>query len=218
MKKSIEDLVNKWKSDMDMQVDKFESNAEKLRHFELMFMKNFESICALYELINGLRDDSDKAMLNLSDLSSEADQILEQLTVMEQNLDQFLLLAEKNNLDRGLQMQQGDGRYYIQQTAIEVSNTVNALQKDIDEISSRINEPLKHSRSEMDLKEMVYEHPLQKDTLKLDKNEFTSILNSYYNSLRSIQLMQQGLLSKISQVEMEISERRKEKESRNKFY
>jgi hypothetical protein len=44
MKKSIEDVINKWKSELDNQVDKFETQGENLKNFELIFQKNFEGV------------------------------------------------------------------------------------------------------------------------------------------------------------------------------
>jgi len=216
MKKSIEDVVNKWKSDMDAQVDKFESNAERLKKFEVLFLQKFESICSLYELINALKNDADKTTQNLVDLSAQADLILEQLTVMEQHLDNYIMLAEKKNVESGLGYQaQGDSGNYIYQTAMEVSQSIDLIQKDIDEISAKINEPLKN---EENLRKLSYEHPVSKEVLTLDKNDFTMILNSFYNSLRTVQFMEQDLLNKIRVVEIEIEERKKERDSRQMHF
>jgi hypothetical protein len=212
MKKSIEDVVNKWKSDLDAQVDKFESNAERLKNFEIMFLKHFEGLCSLYELIHTLKEDADKTTQNLNDLSAQADQILEQLTVMEQHLDQYIMIAEKKNIESGLGNQiQGDSGNYIYQTAIEVSQSIDLIQKDLDEISARIHEPIKE---EENLIKMSFQHPVEKDVLTLDKNDFTMILNSFYNSLRTVQFMEQDLLNKIQVVEFEINERKREREGR----
>lgn len=216
MKKSIEDVVNKWKSDMDAQVDKFESNAEKLKKFDVMFLQKFESICSLYELINALKNDADKTTQNLVDLSAQADLILEQLTVMEQHLDNYIMLAEKKNVESGLGNQaQGDNGNYIYQTAMEVTQSIDLIQKDIDEISAKINEPLKN---EENLRKLSYEHTVSKEVLTLDKNDFTMILNSFYNSLRTVQFMEQDLLNKIRVVEIEIEERKKERDSRQMHF
>jgi hypothetical protein len=44
MKKSIEDVINRWKSELDNQIDRFENLGERLKNFELMFQRNFESV------------------------------------------------------------------------------------------------------------------------------------------------------------------------------
>lgn len=44
MKKSIEDIINHWKNELDNNVDKFKNSSEKLKEFELLFQKNFETV------------------------------------------------------------------------------------------------------------------------------------------------------------------------------
>jgi hypothetical protein len=214
MKKSIEDVINKWKNDLDTQVDKFENNAEKLKQFEFMFLKNFESICSLYDLINNLKEDGLKTMKTLEDVSTEEDYVIEQLNIMEKQIDQYLEVAEKNNFDKGIQ---SENRNYIYNTAIDISRSADDIQKDIDEINSKITEPIAVSKDES-LNTLNYENPQIRESISLDKNEFTSILNSYYNSLRSIQFMEQNLVSKINSIDSEINERRREKEKEMKYY
>ena len=44
MKKSVEDIVNKWKLEMDRHVAIFNQTAEKLKQFEEMFQQNFDYV------------------------------------------------------------------------------------------------------------------------------------------------------------------------------
>ena len=43
MKRPIEEVINRWKKEMDKQSIQFYENGEKLKHFELIFNKNFEN-------------------------------------------------------------------------------------------------------------------------------------------------------------------------------
>ena len=44
MKRPIEEVTNRWKKEMDKQTTKFYESGEKLKHFELIFNKNFENV------------------------------------------------------------------------------------------------------------------------------------------------------------------------------
>ncbi len=44
MNKSIQEIVNKWKQELDNQVHTFENVGEKLKNFELVFHKNIETV------------------------------------------------------------------------------------------------------------------------------------------------------------------------------
>jgi len=214
MKKTIEEVVNKWKNDLDKQVDKFEVTAEKLKNFELKFLNNFESICSLHEIYNGMKEQSERTIKNLQDIEREEDAILEQMSQMEKHIDQYLEVAERSNL--GLQVQdEGD---FIYSTANELVKTVDEVQKEIDEINSKI-QPLQQGGVNEDLTKVTFESPNLRENITLDKNEFTAILNAYYNSLTNIQFMEQNLVSRIAIVEAEINEVKREKErERNRGY
>jgi hypothetical protein len=214
MKKSIEEVINHWKNELDIQVDRYDTCGDKLKNFEFMFRKHFETICSLYELINNLKEDGNNTLRNLKDISLEEDQIIEQLNIMENSLDQYLELADNRQVQAG-RSQQNDGRDHIYFTATEIANTVDEIQKDIDEVNSKISEGNVINKEE-NLNVLSYENPLLKESISMDKNEFTNILNSYYASLRSIQFMEQNLVSKIIQAEVELNEIRRERE-RDKY-
>jgi len=210
MKKSIEEVINHWKNELDNQVDRFDNCADKLKNFEFMFRKHFETICSLYELINNLKEDGNNTLRNLKDISLEEDQIIEQLNIMEKSLDQYLEIADnKQNLP--VRAPQVESRDHIYFTATEIANTVEAIQKDIDEVNSKISEGNVMNKEE-NLNVLSYENPLLRESISMDKNEFTNILNSYYASLRSIQFMEQNLITKIMQAEGELTEIRRERE------
>jgi hypothetical protein len=44
MNKNIEELINKWKHELDNEVHTFESLSQKLKNYELVFKKNFETV------------------------------------------------------------------------------------------------------------------------------------------------------------------------------
>jgi hypothetical protein len=213
MKKSIEEIINHWKNELDNQVDRFDSSADKLKNFEFMFRKHFETICSLYELINNLKEDGNTTLRNLKDISLEEDQIIEQLNIMEKSLDQYLEIADNRQPLTG--RSQFDGRDQIYLTATEIAKTVEEIQKDIDEVNSKISQGNAFNKED-NLNVLSYENPLLRESISMDKNEFTNILNSYYASLRSIQFMEQSLASKIMQAEVELNDIRRERE-RDKF-
>lgn len=53
MKKSIEEVINRWKKEMDKQTSKFSDNGERLKHFEQIFNKNFENVKFKIKIANG---------------------------------------------------------------------------------------------------------------------------------------------------------------------
>jgi hypothetical protein len=53
MKKSIEEVINRWKKEMDKQTSKFTDSGERLKHFEQIFNKNFENVGYFIKLVNG---------------------------------------------------------------------------------------------------------------------------------------------------------------------
>jgi len=44
MKKSVEDVINKWKREMDRQVSIFNQTSEKLQNFEYLFQNNYDNV------------------------------------------------------------------------------------------------------------------------------------------------------------------------------
>lgn len=44
MKRPIEGEINRWKKEIDKQAANFNENGEKLKHFEIIFNKNFENV------------------------------------------------------------------------------------------------------------------------------------------------------------------------------
>jgi hypothetical protein len=44
MRKSIEDVINRWKNDLDKQVEKFNDLCERLGKFEEQFQNNFDNV------------------------------------------------------------------------------------------------------------------------------------------------------------------------------
>jgi hypothetical protein len=135
---------------------------------------------------------------------------VDQLNFIEKSLDQYLEIADKKE---GGQSYGGvDNKNYIYHTAVEISNTVDDIQKAIDDVNDKISQSsVQQLNKDENLNIINYENPQLKEAISLDKNEFTNILNSYYNSLRSIQFMEQNLASKIIQAEFEINERKQDR-------
>ena len=44
MSLSIDDLINKWKLELDNQVDKFEKAADSIKNFELNFQNQYDKV------------------------------------------------------------------------------------------------------------------------------------------------------------------------------
>jgi hypothetical protein len=44
MNKNIEDVINRWKNELDNQVERFDKSAETLKNFENTFQKRFEMV------------------------------------------------------------------------------------------------------------------------------------------------------------------------------
>jgi len=44
MKKSVEDVINRWKREMDRQVSIFNQTCEKLQNFEFLFQTSFDNV------------------------------------------------------------------------------------------------------------------------------------------------------------------------------
>jgi hypothetical protein len=44
MSKNIDDVINHWKNELDKTVNKFEDQTDKLKNFEVIFQKNFETV------------------------------------------------------------------------------------------------------------------------------------------------------------------------------
>ena len=44
MKRPLEGEINRWKKEIDKQAAHFNENGEKLKHFEIIFNKNFENV------------------------------------------------------------------------------------------------------------------------------------------------------------------------------
>jgi len=52
MKKPIEEVINRWKNELDKQTNKFYEQGDKLKQFELIFNKNFENLMEVSGNIN----------------------------------------------------------------------------------------------------------------------------------------------------------------------
>lgn len=44
IKKTVEEVINKWSKEMEKSSSKFHENGEKLKEFEATFQKNFENV------------------------------------------------------------------------------------------------------------------------------------------------------------------------------
>lgn len=120
---------------------------------------------------------------------------------MENTLDQYLEMSDRmsNNTH--------SDRHEIYQSANEVSSRMDEIQRIVDEVNAKINENTNGGVGE-NLKNVTYSEQQGRETYSFDKNEFTSILNSYYNSLRSIQFMEHNLMTKIMEIEEDIDSKR----------
>jgi methyl-accepting chemotaxis protein len=161
LNKPIEDIIGSWKAELDKQLQVFTNQSEKLKDFEMTFQKNFETVASLGELITSLNNDCETTKSSLVDILKEEDIMIEQLTIMENSLDQLLAVADKST----------SGGYYnsnesIYTAANEISKTVESVQKDIDEIDSRIIQTTKSG--EENLKTLAYESTKSRDKIILD--------------------------------------------------
>lgn len=77
-------------------------------------------------------------------------------------------------------------RDYILNACLEANRTINEVQKDIDELNEKLDMPFKSSDEQLN----VINFSFGKDTLKIDKNQFTFIANSFYNTLRHAENME----------------------------
>ena len=52
MNLSIEDLINKWKLELDNQVEKFEKSSDSIKNFELNFQNQYDKVILFFKSIN----------------------------------------------------------------------------------------------------------------------------------------------------------------------
>jgi septal ring factor EnvC (AmiA/AmiB activator) len=132
--------------------------------------------------------------------------MIEQLNLMESSLDQLLSFAEK----KGVGPNDTDHVYNV---ANDIAKTVDSVKKDLNEIDNRITQTTR--QNEEKLKTITYESNRSRDKIYLDvkyflikKNDLTVILNDYYESMKTLQLMQHKLNNNLSNIETELAERK----------
>ena len=210
MKKSIEEVVNHWKGQLDSQVARFTLSSSQLREFECKFLKSCDSVTSLFELTNALREETESRKRKLEDLSRDEDTIIEQLTLMDKELDQYITLLGQNHPEITKKFEEGGDVYSQTQ---EISSTMKEVQADLNELNQRVSAPLQDIRGTASLS---FEGP-NKEKVTLEHADFTAVLNSYYDGLRSIQMMEQHLSMQLQGVEEELKERMKPN-GENRFY
>ncbi len=201
MKKSIEEVINNWKNKLDNQTKKFLTSAEHLREFENKFLKYCETVTSLFELTNILKEDADGRKRKLEDLSRDEDMIIEQLTVMDKELDQYINLMGQSHPEMAKKYEE-TGEIYSQTQ--EISSTMREVQSDLNELNQRVSAPLQLLKNSKE--GFSFEGP-DRQKVTVDQNDFTTILNSYYDGLKSIQMMEEHLTIQLQSIEEELKER-----------
>jgi len=210
MKKPIEEVINKWKRQLDEQTILFNETGEKLKQFELIFNKNFENIIEVVDQIKIVEEESQKTLKNLKIISNQEDNILDQLMFMEKSLDHYLGLMDNK---RGL-MQDTAPREQIYSSAENISSMIDEVEKGIDEAKSKIYSSNQESTEDINRINFI-DNNQNKEEYSFSGQELNEMMNSYYNSLRGIMHMEQNMKFQLSQIEYEMNNR---KNTNNKEY
>jgi hypothetical protein len=108
------------------------------------------------ELIGAIQNEADGTLKSLRDISNEENSMIEQLDIMEKNLDRYLEIADKNNLN--INNNQNDNLYSV---ITEISKNVDVVQREINDVENKMFQN-KVEKSD-NLKSLNYEFDKQKD-------------------------------------------------------
>lgn len=196
-KTKIEEAFTNWKNELDSQVDKFNICGERLKNYELQFQSCLQISEPLAQLIDKVKEDSSSTLVELKKISSDEDDILSQLDELEKILIDLSKTQTKNQPNN--QVNQNAKEEDIYQEMKEISKKMDEISQTIESINSNVTNNKKNS---------VEENVI--DEFENEKKNMSIALNNLYNDLRSIQLTEQALLSKIYQVEKDLDIRHKE--------
>ena len=182
---------------MDSQVDKFNICGERLKNYELQFQSCLQISEPLAQLIDKVKEDSSSTLVELKKISSDEDDILSQLDELEKTLIDLSKTQTKNQPNN--QVNQNAKEEDIYQEMKEISKKMDEISQTIESINSNVTNNKKNS---------VEENVI--DEFENEKKNMSIALNNLYNDLRSIQLTEQALLSKIYQVEKDLDIQHKE--------
>ena len=167
LNKSVEDNINRWKSDLDKQVDRFDNVCNDLKNFESFFQANLTNIISMEELINAMDTDAKNNLQNLKDISDEEDTIIESLEFMEKQLDKYI---EITNPDGNNNTQKD----YLYDSIKNTSDMVELTQKELDQIENKVILPLDNQNK------VLYKFKINADenteAIKLDVNYIILLL------------------------------------------
>jgi hypothetical protein len=103
-------------------------------------------------------------MSTLNDIILEEDYMIQQLDLMDAELDKYI---EMDNRDSGRSKTSNDEIYtYVG----EITKIVDNVQKDLDEINTRMMQ--NNLKSEENLRTMTYENTRMKENINIDVNHF----------------------------------------------
>lgn len=193
-KTKIEEAFTNWKNELDSQVDKFNICGERLKNYELQFQSCLQISEPLAQLIDKVKEDSSSTLVELKKISSDEDDILSQLDELEKTLIDLSKTQTKNQPNN-----QNAKEEDIYQEMKEISKKMDEISQTIESINSNVTNNKKNS---------VEENVI--DEFENEKKNMSIALNNLYNDLRSIQLTEQALLSKIYQVEKDLDIQHKE--------
>ena len=196
-KTKIEEAFTNWKNELDSQVDKFNICGERLKNYELQFQSCLQISEPLAQLIDKVKEDSSSTLVELKKISSDEDDILSQLDELEKTLIDLSKTQTKNQPNN--QVNQNAKEEDIYQEMKEISKKMDEISQTIESINSNVTNNKKNS---------VEENVI--DEFENEKKNMSIALNNLYNDLRSIQLTEQALLSKIYQVEKDLDIQHKE--------
>lgn len=149
-------------------------------------------------MVTFLKTEGESSLNLIRDLNAEQDRIIESLSLLETHTEQYLSMVNPNQIDTS--------RDYILAACQESSKIVNEVQKDIDDLFEKLDMPFKSNEEKL----KIINYSYGKDKLEIDKNQFTFIMNNFYNSLKFAENMQASIMLKARYAEDLIREVRSE--------
>lgn len=194
LRKSIEDIINRWKTEMDKQVDKFNNLCNSLSKFEEYFQQNFDNLIQINDILQSFDYESNQTLNKLKCISQEEDCLLNQLDALEGILDGYLNYAEENNKQTNIVQNNTENIYKLEE---DINKYVNSINDQVNDLEERIK---KSNLAENDLKDKITKLSIESNT-----EEINNELNVFYNSLQNLKYLQTKIGIEIKEAESRIN-------------
>lgn len=184
LRKSTEEIINRWKNELDKQIEKFNILCGRLKIFEEYFQKNFDNLIEINDILQSFDYNSNRTLTQLKNISEEEDFLINQLDVLDSILEGYLNFSDSLDLKNDkLNSTNNINIYDIQK---DISKYVLSITNELNNLETKL---YCAATNEQEIKNKIS----NLSTCDNQSAVLTSIINNFYSSLQGLKYMQKKI-------------------------